>query len=43
MEKENRNIAILENKARNLRLKLNLTQKEFGEVLGISKIYMYYI
>ena len=40
MEKENRNIAILENKARNLRLKLNLTQKEFGEVLGISKSYM---
>lgn len=40
MEKENRNITMVEHKARNIRMKLNLTQKEFGDILGISKSYV---
>jgi len=40
MEKENRNITIVEEKARNIRIGLDLTQKEFGEILGISKSYV---
>lgn len=40
MEKEFRNITIVEEKARNIRIKYKLTQKEFGEILGISKSYV---
>lgn len=40
MEKEQRNITIVEEKARNIRLDKNLTQKEFGDILGISKSYV---
>ena len=40
MEKEDRNLAIPEENARNLRISLGLTQKEFGEILGISKSYV---
>ena len=40
MEKEFRNITITEDRARNIRIKHNLTQKEFGELLGISKSYV---
>ena len=40
MEKESRNITCIETKARNIRIKYHLTQKEFGEFLGISKSYV---
>ena len=40
MEKEIRNITIVEEKARNIRLEAELTQKQFGEILGISKSYV---
>ena len=40
MEKEDRNLAIPEENARNLRISLGLTQAEFGEILGISKSYV---
>lgn len=40
MEKEIRNITVIEDRARNLRLKMGLTQKEFGNILGISKSYV---
>ena len=40
MEKEFRNITIVEEKVRNIRLNLNMTQKDFGKILGISKSYM---
>ncbi len=40
MEKEYRNITIVEDRARNIRIKHGLTQKEFGQVLGISKSYV---
>lgn len=40
MEKEYRNITIVEEKARNLRINKHLTQKEFGDILGISKSYV---
>lgn len=40
MEKENRNITIIEEKARNIRINKGLTQKEFGDILGISKSYV---
>lgn len=40
MEKEFRNITIIEDRARNLRINSGLTQKEFGELLGISKSYV---
>ena len=37
MEKFIRNITVVEDKARNIRINHGLTQKEFGEILGISK------
>ena len=40
MEKEFRNITIIEDRARNLRINSGLTQKEFGKLLGISKSYV---
>lgn len=40
MEKETRNIAVVEDRARNIRIRKGLTQKEFGEILGISKSYV---
>ena len=40
MEKEFRNITITEEHARNIRIHNHLTQKEFGELLGISKSYV---
>lgn len=40
MEKEYRNITIIENRARSIRIKEGLTQKEFGQILGISKSYV---
>ena len=40
MEKEVRNITDVEAKARNLRLQNGLTQKEFGNLLSISKSYV---
>lgn len=40
MEKEVRNITIVEKKARDIRIQYHLTQKEFGEILGISKSYV---
>lgn len=40
MEKENRNLAVAEEKARDLRIDLGLTQQEFGKILGISKSYV---
>lgn len=40
MEKEFRNITMIEEKVRNIRINLQLTQKEFGKILGISKSYM---
>lgn len=40
MEKEIRNITIVEDRARNIRLRYGLTQKEFGDILGISKSYV---
>ena len=40
MEKEVRNITEVENKARNIRIQNGLTQKEFGDILGISKSYV---
>ncbi len=40
MEKLDRSLAIPEEKARTIRIKLNLTQKQFGEILGISKSYV---
>ena len=40
MEKETRNIAVVEDRARNIRIRKALTQKEFGEILGISKSYV---
>lgn len=40
MEKLDRSLAIQEEKARNIRISLNLTQKEFGKILGISKSYV---
>lgn len=40
MEKLDRSLAIQEEKARMIRIKLNLTQKQFGEILGISKSYV---
>ena len=40
MEKEDRSLAIPEENARNLRIKLGLTQAEFGKILGISKSYV---
>ena len=40
MEKEFRNITVVEEKVRNIRLNLNMTQKDFGKILGISKSYM---
>lgn len=40
MEKEIRNITIVEEKARQIRLDKELTQKEFGDILGISKSYV---
>ena len=38
MEKEFRNITEVENRARNIRIQNGLTQKEFGQILGISKM-----
>ncbi len=40
MEKLDRSLAIQEDKARKIRISLNLTQKQFGEILGISKSYV---
>lgn len=40
MEKEFRNITEVENRARNIRIQNGLTQKEFGQILGISKSYV---
>lgn len=40
MEKERRNITIVEEKARNIRINYGLTQKDFGNILGISKSYV---
>ena len=40
MEKFIRNITVVEDKARNIRINHGLTQKEFGEILGISKSYV---
>ena len=40
MEKEFRNITVTEEHARNIRIHNHLTQKEFGELLGISKSYV---
>ena len=40
MEKFIRNITVVEDKARNIRINHGLTQKEFGEMLGISKSYV---
>lgn len=40
MEKDIRNITIVEEKARNIRINKGLTQKEFGDILGISKSYV---
>lgn len=40
MEKEIRNITIVEEKARRIRIDKELTQKEFGTILGISKSYV---
>ena len=40
MEKEVRNITDVEARARNIRIKHGLTQKEFGHILGISKSYV---
>lgn len=40
MEKEHRNITIVEENARDIRIDNGLTQKEFGEILGISKSYV---
>ena len=40
MEKEFRNITEVENRARNIRIQNSMTQKEFGNMLGISKSYM---
>lgn len=40
MEKIVRNITVVEDKARNIRINHGLTQKEFGEILGISKSYV---
>ena len=40
MEKEFRNITEIENRARCICIKAGLTQKEFGEILGISKSYV---
>ena len=40
MEKEVRNITLVEARARNIRIKHGLTQKEFGHILGISKSYV---
>ncbi len=40
MEKEIRNITIVEERARDLRINDGLTQQEFGNILGISKSYV---
>lgn len=40
MEKEKRNITIVEEKARDIRIAADLTQEEFGKILGISKSYV---
>ena len=40
MEKEFKNITEVENRARNIRIQNSLTQKEFGNMLGISKSYI---
>ena len=40
MEKEDRNIATAEENARKIRIDLGLTQKQFGDILGISKSYV---
>lgn len=40
MEKEIRNITVVEEKAREIRIDKELTQKEFGNILGISKSYV---
>ena len=40
MDKLIRNITDVENKARNIRIQNGLTQKEFGQIWGISKSYV---
>ena len=40
MEKYDRSLSIVEDKARNIRIDAGLTQKEFGNILGISKSYL---
>ena len=40
MEKEFRNITEVEARARNIRIRSGLTQKQFGDILGISKSYV---
>ena len=40
MEKEIRNITDVEARARNIRIRNGLTQKQFGDILGISKSYV---
>ncbi len=40
MEKYDRSLGIVEEKARNIRINARLTQKEFGNILGISKSYL---
>ena len=40
MEKLDRSLAIQEERARNIRIACGLTQKQFGEILGISKSYV---
>ena len=40
MEKEVRNLADIEKKAFNIRLNMQLTQREFAKLLGISASYV---
>ena len=40
MEKENRNLALVEEKAYNIRLHMQVTQKEFAHLLGVSPSYV---
>lgn len=40
MEKEFRNITEVESRARTIRIRSGLTQKQFGDILGISKSYV---
>lgn len=40
MEKENRNLALIEENAYRMRLKFGYTQKEFADILGVSTSYV---